>query len=289
MPKFQGEENYAHDSDSCLGVLITNLGTPEAPTPRAIRKYLAEFLWDPRVVEIPRPIWWLILHGIILNTRPRAKAGDYKKVWTDEGSPLLVISQQQRAALQEKLDQLCAGPVKVELAMRYGKPSIISALDSLKAQGARRVILLPLYPQYSASTTASTFDAVANVFTQQRWMPEFRMINNYGADAGYIDACVSQIQNHWKTHSQSQKLIFSFHGLPKRNLELGDPYHCECHQTARLIAEKLNLQESQWRLTFQSRFGKAEWMQPYTIKTMEELPGEDVKSIDVFCPGFSAD
>jgi ferrochelatase len=289
MPKFQGQENYEHGSGNCLGILITNLGTPEAPTPSAIRKYLAEFLWDPRVVEIPRPIWWLILHGVILRTRPRAKSGDYKKVWTDEGSPLLVIGKQQRDALQVALEKKFSGPVKVELAMRYGQPSIASALESLKVQGARRILLLPLYPQYSASTTASTFDAVAKEFMQQRWMPELRIVNNYGTDEGYINACVTQIQNHWDNHSQSQKLIFSFHGLPKRNLELGDPYHCECHETARLIAEKLNLQESQWRITFQSRFGKAEWMQPYTIKTMEELPGEGVKSIDVFCPGFSAD
>jgi len=289
MPKFKGVENYVHGSDSCLGILITNLGTPEAPTPKAIRKYLKEFLWDPRVVEIPRPIWWLILNGIILNTRPKAKTEDYKKVWTDEGSPLLVIGKQQRDALQSKLNQLCAGPVKVELAMRYGQPSIASGLESLKAQGARRVLLFPLYPQYSASTTASTFDAVANEFMQQRWMPELRVINNYGADGGFIDACATQIRDHWNKHTQSQKLIFSFHGLPKRNLELGDPYHCECHETARLIAEKLNLNEGQWQLTFQSRFGKAEWLKPYTIKTMEELPAEGVKSIDVFCPGFSAD
>lgn len=289
MPKFQGQENYVHGSGSCLGILITNLGTPEAPTPSAIRKYLAEFLWDPRVVEIPRPIWWLILHGIILRTRPRAKSRDYKKVWTEDGSPLLVIGKQQRDALQIALEKKFTSPVKVELAMRYGQPSIASALENLKTQGARRILLLPLYPQYSASTTASTFDAVAKEFMQQRWMPELRIVNNYGADEGYINACATQIQNHWDNHSQSQKLIFSFHGLPKRNLELGDPYHCECHQTARLIAEKLNLQEAQWRLTFQSRFGKAEWMQPYTIKTMGELPGEGVKSIDVFCPGFSAD
>ena len=289
MPKFEGKENYQHGSDSCLGILITNLGTPEAPTPSAIRKYLAEFLWDPRVVEIPRPIWWLILHGIILRTRPRAKSGDYKKVWTDEGSPLLVISKQQRDALQVALEKKFTGPVRVELAMRYGQPSIKSALDNLKDKGARRVLLFPLYPQYSASTTASTFDAVAKEFMQQRWMPELRVVNNYAADEGYINACVVQIQNHWNKHSQSEKLIFSFHGLPKRNLELGDPYHCECHQTARLIAEKLNLSESQWKLTFQSRFGRAEWMKPYTIQTMAELPNEGVKSIDVFCPGFSAD
>ena len=289
MAKYQGVKKYSHGSDTCLGVLITNLGTPNAPTARAIRKYLAEFLWDPRVVEIPRPIWWLILHGIILNTRPKAKAEDYQKIWTDEGSPLLVIGQQQRDALHDALEKKCSGPVKVELAMRYGQPSIKTGLENLKAQGARRVIIFPLYPQYSASTTASTFDAVAKELMQQRWMPEIRMINNYGANESYINACVTQIQNDWKEQKQSQKLIFSFHGLPKRNLMQGDPYHCECHETARLIAEKLNLNENQWQLTFQSRFGKAKWLQPYTIKTMEELPSQGIKSIDVFCPGFSAD
>ena len=289
MPKFQGKNNYVHGSDSCLGVLITNLGTPEAPTPSAVRKYLAEFLWDPRVVEIPRLIWWLILHGIILRTRPSKSAEAYEKVWTEEGSPLLVISKQQQDALQSKLSQLCPGPVKVELAMRYGNPSIASALENLKTQGARHVVLFPLYPQYSASTTASTFDAVAKVFMKQRWMPELRMINNYGTDSGYINACVQQIKSHWQQTQRNQKLVFSFHGLPKRNLILGDPYHCECHETARLIAEKLNLKEEEWQLTFQSRFGKAEWLQPYTIKIMEQLPGAGVKSVDVFCPGFSAD
>ncbi len=289
MPKFQGSKNYAHGSDSCLGVLITNLGTPEAATPSAVRKYLAEFLWDPRVVEIPRPVWWLILHGIILRTRPSKSAEAYKMVWTDEGSPLLVISKQQRDALQIALEKKLSGPVKVELGMRYGEPSIASALESLKAQGARRVLLFPLYPQYSASTTASTFDCVAKVFMQQRWMPELRMINNYGADAGYIHACAQQIQMHWQQNKRNQKLVFSFHGLPKRNLTQGDPYHCECHETARLITEKLNLKEDEWMITFQSRFGKAEWLQPYTIKTMGTLPKDGVKSVDVFCPGFSAD
>ena len=289
MPKFEGEKNYSHGSESCLGVLVTNLGTPEAPTPKAIRKYLAEFLWDPRVVEVPRPIWWMILNGIILNTRPKAKSADYKKIWTDEGSPLLVIGKQQRDAIQNVLHQKFSGPVKVELAMRYGQPSIASGLERLKSHGARRVLLFPLYPQYSASTTASTFDAVAKVLMQQRWMPELRVINHYGSDKGYINACATQIRNHWSQHTQSQKLIFSFHGLPKRNLELGDPYHCECHETARLIAEELQLDEAQWQLTFQSRFGKAEWLQPYTIKTMEELPSQGIKTIDVFCPGFSAD
>ena len=289
MPKFQNTPNYVHGSDEQIGVLITNLGTPSAPTASAIRKYLAEFLWDPRVVEIPRPIWWLILHGIVLRTRPNVKAEDYKNIWTDEGSPLLVIGNQQRDALQAAINKSNNQSVIVELAMRYGQPSIASVLHKFKQKRVRRILIFPLYPQYSASTTASTFDAVANELMQQRWMPEIRMINSYASDDGYIAACADQIQKHWSNNKKSQKLIFSFHGLPKRNLKLGDPYHCECHQTARLIAEKLKLNEDEWKLTFQSRFGRAEWLQPYTIKTMEMLPKEGVKTIDVFCPGFSAD
>jgi len=289
MPKFKGSPDYAHGSDTCLGILITNLGTPQAASTSAVREYLAEFLWDPRVVEIARPIWWMILHGVILRTRPSKSAEAYAKVWTDEGSPLLVIAKQQRAALQAAFDVANLGNIKVELAMRYGQPSIQAGLQSLREQGARRVLLMPLYPQYSASTTASTFDAVAKEFMQLRWMPELRMINNYGAETEYINACAEQIQNYWQQKSRSQKLLFSFHGLPKRNLMQGDPYHCECYETARLIAEKLQLSDTEWMLTFQSRFGKAEWLKPYTDKTLMKLPSEGIKSVDIFCPGFSAD
>ena len=289
MSKFQNLPNYAHGSEDHIGVLITNLGTPSAPTVSAIREYLAEFLWDPRVVEIPRPIWWLILHGLVLRTRPKVKVKDYESIWTNEGSPLLVIGNQLRDALQAEVNQIHNQSVIVELAMRYGQPSIASTLEKFKQKSVRKILIFPLYPQYSASTTASTFDAVAKELMQQRWMPEIRMINSYASDNGYISACAEHIKNYWEINSKSQMLVFSFHGLPKRNLELGDPYHCECHQTARLIAEKLNLKRNEWKLTFQSRFGRAEWLQPYTIKTMELLPKEGVKTIDVFCPGFSAD
>lgn len=289
MPNYKGKQDYTHGSDTCLGVLITNLGTPAAPTVNAVRKYLAEFLWDPRVIEIPRPLWWLLLHGVILPTRPRKSAKAYAKVWMDEGSPLLVISKKQCAALQTALDKACSGTIIVELAMRYGQPSIQSALNTLQVHEARRILVLPLYPQYSASSTASTFDAIANDFRQLRWLPELRMVNHYGSEPEYIDACVKQIQTYWQHHQRSQKLLFSFHGLPKRNLLLGDPYHCECHQTARLVAEKLALKDDEWEITFQSRFGKAEWLQPYTDKRISLLPREGITSIDVFCPGFSAD
>ncbi len=289
MPNYKGKQDYTHGSDTCLGVLITNLGTPAAPTASAVRKYLAEFLWDPRVIEIPRVLWWLILNAIILPTRPSKSAKAYAKVWTDEGSPLLVISKKQCAALQTALDKACSGKIKVELAMRYGQPSIQSAINTLQEHNARRILALPLYPQYSASTTASTFDAIAKYFKQLRWLPELRMVNHYGSEPEYIDACVEQIQTYWQKHQRSQKLLFSFHGLPKRNLLLGDPYHCECHQTARLVAETLALKDDQWEITFQSRFGKAEWLQPYTDKRLSLLPSEGITSIDVFCPGFSAD
>jgi ferrochelatase len=289
MPKFQGNQNYAHDSNTCLGVLITNLGTPDAPTTSAVRKYLAEFLWDPRVVEIPRPIWWLILHGFVLRTRPGKSVHAYEKVWTEKGSPLLAISKQQCVALQSELGKVFSGNIRVELAMRYGQPSIRSALDALQAHHVTRILVLPLYPQYSASTTASTFDAIAKYFMQLRWMPELRMVNHYGSEPAYIDACAEQLQNYWQQNKRSQKLLFSFHGLPVRNLLQGDPYHCECHQTARLIVEKLNLIDEEWEIAFQSRFGKAKWLQPYIEKRLEALPGEGIKTIDVFCPGFSAD
>ena len=289
MSKYKGQQDYTHGNDTCLGVLIVNLGTPDAPTVRAIRKYLAEFLWDPRVVEIPRALWWIILHAVVLPLRPRKKVKAYGKIWTDEGSPLLVIGKKQEAALQAALERSCTGRVKVVLAMRYGRLSIASALQGLRANNARRILVLPLYPQYSASTTASTFDALAKEFAQLRWLPEIRMVNCYGAEPEYIGACAEQIRSYWECHPRSQKLLFSFHGLPKRNLLLGDPYHCECQQTARLIAQQLGLEDRDWMLTFQSRFGMAEWLQPYTDKTLKKLPAKGIQSIDVFCPGFSAD
>lgn len=289
MSRYQGNQDHVHGADTCLGVLIVNLGTPEAPTVRAIRKYLAEFLWDPRVVELPRALWWIILHAVVLQLRPRQKAEAYAKIWMDEGSPLLVISKKQESALQAALENICAGRVKVTLAMRYGRLSIASALQVLRANNARRILIFPLYPQYSATTTASTFDALAKALGQLRWLPEIRMVNSYAADAEYIDACAEQIRSYWAHHPRSQKLLLSFHGLPKRNLLQGDPYHCECQQTARLIAKRLGLQDEEWMLTFQSRFGIAEWLQPYTSETLKNLPAKGIKSVDVFCPGFPAD
>ncbi|NOX43448.1 MAG: ferrochelatase [Gammaproteobacteria bacterium] len=289
MPKFVGEENYSHGSDEAMGVLIVNLGTPDAPTAKAVRRYLGEFLWDPRVVEIPRPIWWLILNGFVLTTRPAKSAEAYKRVWTEEGSPLLSISKKQTDALRIKLESEFSGSVNVELGMRYGNPSLASALENLRAKKSRRILVLPLYPQYSATTTGTVFDEVANVLKKWRWLPEMRFVNQYHDDSAYIECLVNSIKEAWEKHEQPEILLFSFHGMPKQFLLEGDPYHCYCQNTARLVAKKLNLKKEQWLLSFQSLFGKAEWLKPYTQNTLVEWGRSGVKSVDVVCPGFSAD
>lgn len=289
MSMDQDGQSYVHGTAPALGILVTNLGTPDAPTSSALRRYLAEFLWDPRIVEIPRPIWWMILHGVILRTRPKRSAHAYQSIWTDQGSPLLVIARQQAAALQDMLAQQLGGSVKVALGMRYGTPSIAEGLNELRQANVQRILVLPLYPQYAAATAASTFDAVAAVFRTWRWIPEMRMITHYHNDPAYINAVVASVREHWDKHGRAEKLLFSFHGIPKRCLLAGDPYHCECHVTARLIVEQLSLPQDGWQVAFQSRFGREEWLQPYTDKTLESLAGSGVKSVDIVCPGFSAD
>lgn len=289
MTRYIGQPDYRHDSQPSLGVLLTNLGTPEAPTTRALRKYLAEFLSDPRVIETPRLLWWLILHGIILRTRPSRSAKLYAKIWSPEGSPLMRISRKQSQSVQALLEQKVPGPVKVALAMRYGNPSIEQGLNELRAQNARRILVLPLYPQYSAATTASTFDAVSKVLQRWRWLPDLRFISHYHDEPGYIEALAARIRMHWQTEGRAEKLLFSFHGIPKHYFLAGDPYHCECHATARLTAEALGLEKDQWAVSFQSRFGPREWLRPYTDETLAEWPKQGVKSVDLVCPGFSAD
>jgi len=279
---------FTHDQPACTGVLLTNLGTPDAPTPQAVRRYLGEFLWDSRVVEIPRLLWWLILHGVILRIRPAKSAHKYQTIWTDEGSPLLAISRRQATALANLLKARCPGPVRVALGMRYGQPSIAAALAELRDAGARRLLVLPLYPQYSAATTASTFDAVAAELRTWRWLPELRFVAQYHDDPAYLDALATRI-NADCAEQPGERLLFSFHGLPKRNLLAGDPYYCQCHKTARLVAERLELAPDQWAVAFQSRFGRAEWLQPYTSVLLTEWAKAGVKRVDVVCPGFAAD
>ena len=272
-----------------IGVLLCNLGTPDAPTRPALRRYLKEFLSDRRVVDFPRPLWWLILHGVILNIRPNKSAALYRKIWTENGSPLLDISLRQKDALQAALEKSDAGLFHVEIAMRYGNPSIAVGLAALQQAGCRKALVLPLYPQYSRTTTESTFDALADAIKASPDAPELRRVRDYHDDAGYIAALAGHIEREMRQNGCPDKLIMSFHGIPKRYYENGDPYPDQCRETARLVAERLNLSDDDWLLTFQSRFGREEWMQPYTDKTLERLAGEGVKSVAVVCPGFAVD
>jgi len=289
VTKAKGDSTFFHGKSESMGVLLVNLGTPEEPTTSAVRKYLREFLSDPRVVEIPRLVWLPVLHGLVLRTRPAKSAENYKLVWTDKGSPLLHYSLRQQKLLQQEVEARFKGPVHIELAMRYGKPDIRSGLKALQEKGVQRLLVLPLYPQYSATTTATTFDEIAKIFKSWRRIPEFRFIGQYHDHPAYIDVLATSVKQHWKENGQSDVLLMSFHGLPKRNLDLGDPYFCHCQKTGRLLAEKLGLNKEQWKLTFQSRFGKAEWLKPYTDKTLMEMPAKGIKSVDVICPGFPAD
>ncbi|MEJ2142123.1 MAG: ferrochelatase [Gammaproteobacteria bacterium] len=289
MTKFKGSPSFSHEQPGSTGILLVNLGTPDEPTTAAVRRYLAEFLSDQRVIEIPKLIWKIILHGIILRVRPKKVAHAYQMVWTENGSPLLAITRSQAAALVKPLSDKFKAPVNIEMGMRYGNPSIASALNKLKATGSRRIIVLPLYPQYSATTSATVFDAVADELKTWRWLPDVRFISHYPDYPLYIEGLVNSIKSHQVENGIPDKLLFSFHGLPKRNLELGDPYYCECQKTARLVVEQLGLTEEQYQVCFQSRFGKAEWLQPYTDKTLEAWGKQGIEHVQVICPGFAAD
>ncbi|MBT3196544.1 MAG: ferrochelatase [Gammaproteobacteria bacterium] len=271
------------------GILVTNLGTPDSATPAALRRYLAEFLWDRRVVDMARIPWWLILHGVILRVRPGKVARAYQKVWTEQGGPLLVISQQQRAAIEQQLQRQLNQKVPVVLGMRYGNPSIASALESLKESGVTRIIVLPLYPQYSAATTGSTFDAVSQTLQQWRSIPELTFISHYYNHPAYIDSLANSIKDQWKERSPAQQLLLSYHGLPLRYHQAGDPYREQCEATTVALAEQLNLKEGAVQMLFQSRFGGEEWLQPYTDETLQQLPNQGIERVEIACPGFSAD
>ena len=287
--KYVGQTDYDHDGASPRqGILLCNLGTPDAPRPAELRRYLKEFLSDPRVVEIPRLLWWMILNLIILRIRPRRSAKLYQSVWTEAGSPLMLYSQEQVKAVKQRLDEKY-GDIPVVLGMRYGNPSMASAIKQLTDQNVRDIIVLPLYPQYAGATTGSTFDAIAKTFTQLRWVPELQFINGYHKSEGYVQALCTTIKRHIDAHGQPDKLVFSYHGTPERYLKNGDPYHCFCHQTTRLVREKMGFDENQVMTTFQSRFGREPWLQPYTDKTLEQLPEDGVKHVAVICPGFSSD
>ena len=283
------EPDYVHGQAARTGILLVNLGTPAAPTAQALRPYLKEFLSDPRVVEIPRLVWWLILNGIILNTRPKKSAEKYAAIWTADGSPLRVHTEKQATLLRGWLGEKITSPLKVEYAMRYGQPSIPATLARMKAEGCERILILPAYPQYAASSTATAFDMAFAWLQKTRNQPALRTLKHYHDHPAYIQALAANIRDDWQRNGRPDVLVMSFHGVPRYTLEKGDPYHSECQKTGRLLAAALGLEPQQYRLTFQSRFGRAEWIQPYTDKTLAALGKEGVKRVDVVAPGFTAD
>ena len=289
MARYAPEPTLPHGSPPKVGVLLINLGTPEAPTAPAVRRYLREFLWDPRVVEIPRPVWWLILNLFVLPRRPKASAQRYAQVWTGDGSPLKAHTERQTKLLRGYLGERTPGAVVIDYAMRYGKPSIASALESMKQQGCDRILAVPLYPQYAASTTASAFDAIAAAFARMRNQPALRTVRHFHDHPGYIAALAQSVNDYWMKHGRPDRLVMSFHGVPRYTLDRGDPYHCECQKTARLLAESLKLAPAQYQVAFQSRFGRARWLEPYTADVLKSLGKQKTRRIDVICPGFVTD
>ena len=288
MVKYIGEKDYEHGSKEKIGVLITNLGTPDAPNKKELKVYLNQFLSDPRVIELPKILWQIILKLVILQIRPSKSAEAYKQIWTDKGSPLLDIANRQLNKIQSSFSSKNENIV-FEVGMRYGNPSIPDALLKLQKKQVRRLLVLPMYPQYCAATTGSTFDEVTNVLQKWRWIPEMRFINQYFEEKNYIEALSNSIKTFWKKTSKPQKIIFSYHGIPKRYLTNGDPYHCFCLKTTRLVKEYMGLSDDEIMTTFQSRFGREEWLKPYTSETLKELPKQGIKNIHIISPGFSSD
>ncbi|WOT04268.1 ferrochelatase [Shewanella youngdeokensis] len=289
MANFSGlTKEVGHKKRGKTGVLLVNLGTPDEPTASAVRRYLAEFLADPRVIEIPRLIWMIILHGIILRVRPAKSAALYKQVWTTDGSPLMDITRRQTKKLSAYYEQ-AGEEVLVDFCMRYGQPSVASTLQKMHKAGVDNLVVLPLYPQYAAPTTGSVFDAIAKELMTWRYLPALHFINTYHDNPDFIDALAASITKDFTLNGQPEKLVLSYHGMPERNLHLGDPYYCFCMLTSKLLVAKLGLTEEEYITTFQSRFGKAKWLTPYTDATMESLPAKGVSDIAVVCPAFSAD
>jgi protoporphyrin/coproporphyrin ferrochelatase len=295
MPRSSNYTGVAGHSDAPsvqpvqAAVLLVNLGTPTAPTAGAVRPYLAEFLGDPRVIDYPRWLWWLVLHGVILRVRPRRSAHAYARIWNERGSPLRYGSEALAAGLQDALDRQQPGTLRVALAMRYGEPSVAHAIGQLQREGVRRLLVLPLYPQYSATSTGSVIDAVADAFKDLRWPPELRIVNDYHDDPGHIDALATSIERWWAANGRGEKLLLSFHGIPERYVRLGDPYAEQCQRTAQLLRERLQLSEDELIVSFQSRVGRERWLHPYTDATVRRLAADGVRKLDVACPGFAVD
>ena len=289
MPRYLKEPEFTHGQASRTGVLLINLGTPDAPTAKAVRKYLREFLSDPRVVEIPKLAWQVILNLFVLTTRPAKSAAKYQLVWTREGSPLLTWTRKQALLLKGHLGERGGEQPVIAFGMRYGNPSIASALDELKAAGCDRILLLPLYPQYAASTTATACDAAYAHLLRYRNQPAIRTLRSFHDHPGYIAAMAQQVRDFWMSTGRPEHFVMSFHGLPRYTLDKGDPYFCHCQKTARLLASALQLEESEYTVAFQSRFGRTRWLEPYTVSVLQQLGKAGTHRVDVFCPGFVAD
>lgn len=289
MSAFTPEPPFTHGTPPRIGILLINLGTPEAPTPDAVRAYLREFLSDPMVVEIPRVLWWPILNLFVLRSRPKQSAERYAQIWMGDGSPLRVHTARQATLLRGYLGERVKYPMVVDFAMRYGRPSIPDKLRELKAQNCDRLLLVPLYPQYSASTTGTAFTSAFGILSGMRNMPALRTVRHFHDHPGYISALAQTVRDYWMKSGRPDRLIMSFHGVPRITLERGDPYHCECQKTGRLLAEALQLKSDKYHLTFQSRFGRGEWLKPYTADLLAQLGKQKVNRVDVICPGFVSD
>ena len=287
--RYISSPDFHRDGAERRGILLVNTGTPAAPEARAVRKYLAKFLSDPRVVELPRLLWLPILYGLILPLRPAQSARKYRKIWTAYGSPLLDLSERLRAELTTTLAQNMLAPLSIELGMLYSEPSVKQALGRLRESGAQRILVLPMFPQYCGATTGAVYDQVNAELRSWRWLPELRFVAEYHDDPGYIDALRASVTQHWETNGKSKHLLMSFHGIPERSFHQGDPYFCKCQKTARLLADELMLRDSEWSVSFQSRFGPSGWLRPYTSGVLAEMPGRAIREVTVVCPGFAVD
>lgn len=289
MPRYLGSADFRHDGAERIGVLLVNSGTPDSPATRDVRRFLANLLSDPRVVEFPRALWLPLLHGVILRTRPFRSARKYRKVWTPEGSPLLKLSESLRDALSNEMAQRVLAPLSIELGMLYAQPTVEQAIKRLIDAGARRLLVLPMFPQYCGASTAAVYDQVGQVLRRLRWIPEVRYIAEYHDEPAYIEALRASIAAHWGAHGRTQHLLFSFHGIPDAYFRKGDPYFCKCQKTARLVADELNLRDGEWSVSFQSKVGPGKWLKPYTDEYLEALPTRGIRSVTVVTPGFAVD
>jgi ferrochelatase len=289
MMRYQTEPAYTHGTPIKTGILLVNLGTPAAPTKQAVRPYLKQFLGDPRVVEIPRAIWWLILNVIILNTRPKKSAAKYASIWQPAGSPLRVHTEKMATLLKDYINKHTGCAPLVDFAMTYGEPAIPDLLQRFRSQNCQRILIVPMFPQYAASSTGAVFDQAFGAMQKMRNLPAIRTLHSFHDHPGYIRSLAANINDYWSKHGKPVKLLMSFHGVPQYTLDLGDPYHCECHKSARLLAEALQLSPEQYTVSFQSRFGRAQWIKPYTTATLLEWGKQKITRVDVVCPGFIAD